>query len=273
MHPHLFPTITLSLMVITITLIHCPTSLCAEDEQYNCSTTFQCGGLKSLSYPFWGSNRPEYCGHPGFWLDCNNNFPLINITYMNYRVLDINNTFRTLKVARTDYWETICPVELGNTTIDFNIFSYTSSTNLTLYYDCPSTPPNSIPDLTTTYGQFYCSMNNTNFTNYYAKDTRNTQNSSISSIGVCGYSVDLPILQSAGPTYTTEATVTAAIDGGFMLEWKANNTQCDECVGAGGLCGSDPTTKAFACHCASGCSGITGKYPCHFSYFILAILQ
>ena len=278
MHPHLFPTITLSLMIITITLIHCPTSLCAEDEQYNsCSTPISCGAMY-FSYPFWGSNRPDYCGHPNFEINCSNNVPLIKITYMNYRVLEINNSSRTLTVARTDYLDTICPPTIVSTSIDFNLFSYTSSTNLTLYYDCTRTPPIPIPELTITYGQFYCSINNTNSTGYYDKDTRNTPTSTISSIGVCGYSVDVPILQSAGPTYTTEATVTAAIDGGFMLEWNANNPQCDECVGAGGLCGSDPTTKAFACHCASGtfasgCSGITGKYPCHFSFFILAILQ
>ena len=272
MHPHLFPTIALSLMIITITLIHCPTSLCAEDEQYNnCNTAFQCGDFKNLSYPFWGSDRAEYCGHPSFWLDCSNNFPLINITYMNYRVLEINNSPPTLKVARTDYWNTTCPPTLVNTTIDSNLFSYTPSTNLTLYYDCP-TPPIPIPQLMATYGQFYCSINNTNFTNYYAKDIRITPTSTISSIGVCGYSVDVPILLSAGLTYTTEDAVTAAIDGGFMLGWDANNTQCDRCLGAGGLCGSDPTTKAFACHCingtfTSGCSGArsTGKHPicCH----------
>ncbi|KAK4602091.1 hypothetical protein RGQ29_011237 [Quercus rubra] len=44
-----------------------------------------------------------------------------------------------------------------------------------------------------------------------------------------------------------------------MLEWDANNSQCDTCLKAGGLCGSDTTTSTFACHCtngtfASGCS-------------------
>jgi hypothetical protein len=263
-------------MIITITLIHCPTSLCAEDEQYNnCSTTFQCGGLKkNLSYPFWGSNRAEYCGHPSFWLDCSNDVPLINITHLNYRVLDININLRTLRLARTDYWETICPAVLGNTTIDFSLFSYTSSINLTLYYNCLSPLlPGSAPTLNVT--KFDCSINSTNsayYMSYLATDLLDTP------LGLCGYHVNVPILESAGLTYTTEDAVTAAIDGGFMLGWNANNTQCDQCLGAGGLCGYNTTTSAFACHCASGtfasgCSGITGKYPCHFSYFILAILQ
>uniref|UniRef100_A0A7N2MST5 non-specific serine/threonine protein kinase n=1 Tax=Quercus lobata TaxID=97700 RepID=A0A7N2MST5_QUELO len=193
MHPHLFPTITLSLMIVTITLIHFPTSLLADNERYlTCEAPFNCSNLVNLSYPFWASNRPNYCGHPSFQLDCSNNVPRINITTMNYRVLEINNSLQTLKVARTDYLDTMCPAALVNTTIDNNLFSYITSddTNLTLYYNC--------------------------------------------------------LLQSAVPTAITHDTVIAAIDSGFMLGWNASDSQCDTCLKAGGLCGSDPTTSIVA---------------------------
>ena len=149
MHPHLFPTIALSLMIVTITLIHFPTSLLADNEQYlTCEAPFNCGNLVNLSYPFWASNRPIYCGHPSFQLDCRSNVPQINITAMNYRVLEINDSSQTLKVARTDYLDTICPAALVNTTIDNNLFSYIASgdTNLTLYYNC-RTPPAAVQNL------------------------------------------------------------------------------------------------------------------------------
>uniref|UniRef100_A0A7N2MRU7 non-specific serine/threonine protein kinase n=1 Tax=Quercus lobata TaxID=97700 RepID=A0A7N2MRU7_QUELO len=224
MHPHLFPTITLSLMIV----IHCPTSLRADNEKYlTCEAPFNCGNFLNLNYPFWASDRPNYCGHPSFQLNCSSDVPQINITTMNYRVLEINNSSRTLKVARMDYLNTICPAAFVNTTIDNNLFSYitSSDTNLTLYYNAT-----------------FLAISN--------------------AIGACNYWVNVPILQSEVPTNATYDAVLTAIDSGFMLEWDADNFQCDTCLEAGGLCGSDPTTGTFACHCtsgtfASGCSTVS----------------
>ncbi|XP_075633487.1 LEAF RUST 10 DISEASE-RESISTANCE LOCUS RECEPTOR-LIKE PROTEIN KINASE-like 1.4 isoform X5 [Castanea sativa] len=270
MHPHLFPTITSFLIIVTITLIHCPTSLRADNETYlTCEAPFNCGNLVNLSYPFWASNRPNYCGHPSFYLDCSSNVPQINITTMNYRVLDFNLSSRTLKVARTDYLDTICPAAFVNTTIDNNLFSYNTSgdVNLTLYYNC-RTPLATMPNLA--FYQFNCSISSsTNFINYYTLSSQ-TFLAISNLIGACDYWVNVPVLQSAVPTAATYDALIAAIDSGFMLEWDANNSQCDTCLKAGGLCGSDPTTSTFACHCtngtfASGCSTESTKQKTQIS--------
>ncbi|KAM4131560.1 hypothetical protein ACJW30_01G184200 [Castanea mollissima] len=225
MNSHFFPVVMkLSLIIVTITLIHCPTSLRADNVNYlTCEAPFNCGNLVNLNYPFWASNRPSYCGHPSFQLDCSSNVPQIDITTMNYSVLEINNSSRTLKVARTDYLDTICPAALVNTTIDNNLFSYVTSddTNLTLYYNC-LTPLAALPNLV--FYQFNCSINNTNFINYYIPSSQTLL--TISSI--CNYRVSVPVLQSAVPTAITYDA-------------------------AGGLFGSDPiTTSTFACHCTNG---------------------
>ena len=170
MHPSLLPAITLSLMIIAITLIHCPTSLCDDEQYLTCLAPFNCSGYNNLTYPFWGSNQPEYCGHPSFKLDCSSNVPWINITYINYRVLHINKSSRTLKVAKMDYWGRVCPSALVNTTIDFTLFSYTSNTNLTLYYQCPVPLGPITPPTSTSVLQFNCTINNTNFFNYYSQN-------------------------------------------------------------------------------------------------------
>ena len=202
MHPHLFPTIALSLMIVTITLIHFPTSMLADNEQYlTCEAPFNCGNLVNLSYPFWASNRPIYCGHPSFQLDCRSNVPQINITAMNYRVLEINNSSQTLKVAGTDYLDTICPAALVSTTIDNNLFSYIApgDMNLTLYYNCRR-PPAANQNLA--IYQFNCSINNTNFINYYTQSSQTFL--AISNVtGACNYWVNVPVLQSAVPTSAT----------------------------------------------------------------------
>ncbi|XP_050269720.1 LEAF RUST 10 DISEASE-RESISTANCE LOCUS RECEPTOR-LIKE PROTEIN KINASE-like 2.5 isoform X1 [Quercus robur] len=260
MHPHLFPTITLFLIIVTITLIHCPTSLRADNKKYlACEAPFNCSNLVNLSYPFWASNRPNYCGHPSFQLNCSSDVPQINLTTMNYSVLEIITSSRTLKVARTDYLDPICPAAFVNTTIDNNLFSYitSSDTNLTLYYNC-RTPLANIPTLPSYY-QFNCSRSSsTEFINYYTLSSETFLVIS-NAIGACNYWVNVPILLSKVPTTATYDAVIAAIESGFMLEWDADNSQCDTCLEAGGLCGSDPTTSTFACHCtngtfASGCS-------------------
>ena len=265
MHPHLFPTIKLSLMIVTITLIHFPTSLLADNEQYpTCEAPFNRGNLVNLSYPFWGSYRPNYCGHPSFQLDCSSNVPQINITDINFGVLQIINSPRILKVARTyhlESWELFCPAAFVNTSIDNNLFSYIPSvdTNLTLYYNC-STPLADLPNLVSL--QIRCDTNSRiEFINYYIQ-TSETSGSEFSNLtGACDYWVKVPVLKSAVTPETYDA-VMAAIDNGFMLRWDASNSECDTCLKAGGLCGSDPTTSSFACHCSngtfpSGCSTVT----------------
>ena len=267
MHPHLFPTIKLSLMIVTITLIHFPTSLLADNEQYpTCEAPFYCGNLVNLSYPFWGSYRPNYCGHPSFQLDCSSNVAQINITNINYWVLQIINSSRILKVARTyhlESWELFCPAAFVNTSIDNNLFSYIPSvdTNLTLYYNS-STPLDDLPNIVSL--QFGCDINSSTeseFISYYVQ-TSETSGSEFSNLtGACDYWVKVPVLQSAVTPATYNAVI-AAIDNGFMLGWDASNSECDTCLKAGGLCGSDPTTSSFACHCSngtfpSGCSTVT----------------
>ncbi|KAM4106063.1 hypothetical protein ACB094_04G039000 [Castanea mollissima] len=248
MHPHLFPTIKLSLIIVTITLIHFPTSLLADNEQYlTCEAPFNCGNLEYLSYPFWASNRPNYCGHPSFQLDCSSNVPQINIATMNYRVLEINYSSWTLKVARADYLDTICPAAFVNTTIGNNLFSYITSdnTNLTLYYNC-RTPPAAQPNLT--FYQFNCTINNTNFINYYIQSSQ-TFLAIRNFTGACNYWVNVPVLRSAVPTAATYDAVITAINSGFTLEWAASKSECDTCLKAGGLCGSDPTTICIILCC------------------------
>ena len=46
---------------------------------------------------------------------------------VSYRVLDINNSFNTLTVARVDYWNSTCPIEYLNTTLNRTLFNYNTT--------------------------------------------------------------------------------------------------------------------------------------------------
>jgi hypothetical protein len=128
-------------------------------------------------------------------------------------------------IAREDYWNTICPATIVNTTINFIIFAYDlAMTNLTLYYDCPASSIPNQPDTT----QFVCKIN------YYYNNTN--LNSIGNSLGMCTYNVKVLVLQSVAQTggSLTEVALVQAIDGDFMLGWDANNSLCDRCLGTGG---------------------------------------
>jgi hypothetical protein len=264
----LFLTITLSLVITIFSFIHLPLSSYADNEKYlNCSAPFDCAGIEGLNYPFWGSNRPNYCGHPAFELNCREDAPLIKITNRNYRILEVNNGSHILKVARQDYWNSaICPTTgLNNTAINFTFFDYDSATtNLTLYYNCSG----SIPFLPNSTIQFKCSVSLNRTYNYFSNNY--CLNSTIANLhgnsleGLCQVNVTVPILQSAAQTgsHLTEGGLIQAIDGGFMLRWHANNSLCDRCQATGGQCGYNTITSEFKCFVST-----TGTYLiCYFSY-------
>ncbi|KAJ6364657.1 hypothetical protein OIU76_029592 [Salix suchowensis] len=216
-----------------------------DEERYlNCRNLFDCGNIKGIGYPFSGSNRPDYCGYPGFELNCSNQDPEITIIQSTYRVLGINKQSRTLDVARTDYTENLCPTLLFNTTLNPNVLSYTKDAhNITIYYGCPTHGSPTSHLLT----QFPCSINTTEMTGYFTATT------DFSFLESCANSVIVPVRESAYEQIMKNATVAkllGALGQGFGLEWKANDTLCDTCNSSGGQCGYNQTTKAFACYCA-----------------------
>lgn len=138
---------------------------CKTDARFkNCGNEFVCGSIIHMKYPFWGVNRPNYCGKLGYKIDCDNGtIPVIEVKSLNYRVLDVNYQLQTLMVARMDYWGEICPARLINTTIDFTCFNYTTDTRiLTLGYDCPLSKSQS------TFQEYSCTINGTKTNVTYA---------------------------------------------------------------------------------------------------------
>ncbi|XP_041007548.1 LEAF RUST 10 DISEASE-RESISTANCE LOCUS RECEPTOR-LIKE PROTEIN KINASE-like 2.1 [Juglans microcarpa x Juglans regia] len=267
MHTHLVSApATFFFIIIAITLVQFPVPSvhAVDDDRYlNCSETFACADIMNLGYPFWGSNRPEYCGYPGFELNCSVNPPQLNVADMYYRVFEINSVARSLKVARVDYWNTTCPAIHANTTIDRStLFSYTlGTTNLTLYYHCPASSISRLPTTQTADGfSFTCAGDANNFTNYYSSSSIN------SLLGLCANNVKVPVAEWGTPN---NHRLWTAINLGFMVGWNANNTMCDRCEGSGGQCGFNTSTNAFACHCKPGsfpatCGSDIGKYPFHW---------
>ena len=245
------------ILLLTIALVCGSAPVFADDDEryLNCMKSFDCGDIKDVGYPFSGSDRPDYCGYPGFELGCSNQDPEITIMQSTYKLLGINNQSRTLNVSRSDYTENLCPTLLSNTSLNPNLLTYTSDhAEVTLYYGCPSPSP-ALPAGFS--AQFACNINNTVMMGYFITANLSvismTDPSFISYLTTCNNSVKFPAHQSAIVPILVSSNVSQfleAINQGFELEWSANDSLCDTCESSGGQCGYNQTTTAFTCYCA-----------------------
>ncbi|XP_065848341.1 LEAF RUST 10 DISEASE-RESISTANCEUS RECEPTOR-LIKE PROTEIN KINASE-like 1.3 isoform X1 [Euphorbia lathyris] len=254
------PTMPLFFMITILFLGH-PTFVYAQSsEPYkNCSAEFNCGNITEIRYPFWGSNRPEYCGHPKFELNCSDERANIKIEEVNYRVVDINSDSKNLKVVREDHIGDICPEPHANTSLDWQVLSYGSDVqNISLYYGCPPTS-SIIP--TSQYSTAFTCNDSSGF--FMTRDLGNT--SLINYGGLCITKVLVPASESAIKTLEENVRLSVdnllvALDQGFGLQWEVNNSICETCSISGGVCGYN---SSFTCYCSDGqhqqfsCGGTT----------------
>ncbi|KAJ6861340.1 hypothetical protein NC651_037427 [Populus alba x Populus x berolinensis] len=257
MQPHVFPAMSWFITFIAMIFICGSTLVFAnDDERYvNCSNSFDCGDIKGVGYPFWGSNRAEYCGYPELKLNCSDQDLEITIEKLTYKVLGIDYQARTLSVARKDYAENICPTLILNTTWIPNLLNYTSDDqNITIYYGCPTQgAPTALPLVP----QFPCYINATEMTGYFTTVANfsvlgSSASNLISYLASCSYSIKVPVRESALRQFFSPPNVTQLLEGlnqGFGLEWNASNSLCDTCQSSGGQCGYIQTTTAFTCYC------------------------
>ncbi|KAL6994000.1 non-specific serine,threonine protein kinase [Sarracenia purpurea var. burkii] len=250
MNPKFFSTSNFLFAIIILVIADLPPS---SGAQYlNCSQPFQCSGISNIRYPFWGGNRPEYCGHQSFQLNCSGEAPTITIQSRPYRVLAIDSATTTLTVVREEFWNNDCPQYLYNATLDTDHFNYVSGTeNLILYYNCRDTAQTAITFPT----QFACTANGTagTFALYSTSGLTTNPNANNTSVQ-CATNVGIQVNQTAAALELAGnggGNLIQVLNAGVGLLWTANNSACDQCLNSGGLCGSSTSSpNLFACYCA-----------------------
>ncbi|KAL6139788.1 hypothetical protein ACLB2K_058090 [Fragaria x ananassa] len=250
------------LVISSFFSINLPVTLCADDPQYaNCSQAINCGDISNISYPFWGVNRPNYCGQPSFKIKCQDNVPMINMRNINFRILEMNSssTARAVKVARNDYRGTICPPTYVNTNVNFSLFNYGSGLqNISFYYGCNTS---SNP---TMVNAFVCNSSVT--VSYLTQSQTSKLPYDPVVTGACQSEVLIPVFETAALAIESNTTtIQEAIDGGFVLGLKIDNGPCNSCEASGGKCGMNTSNGEFMCFCqdqpyaASTCSSKSGS--------------
>lgn len=255
-HPH--PSSLFYLLTVFISIKLSP--LFADQRYIDCRQMINCGDFTNITYPFSGVNRPNHCGQPGLELECKDDVLEITIRSLKYRVLEINSQERTLTVARSDYWDTLCPTELRSTVLNFTLFDYGSGVkNITLYYGCSSLLASGLSVL----AQQTCTINSTSVNLFPLPTTVNTATD-------CRNTIILPVFESnAEALERSTMTLRNVLREGFSMEWRVGRERCDSCVSSGGACGYNSTTGELACICSDGviatsCSSSTGIHSSLF---------
>lgn len=244
-------------IIISLVLILSPKPV-LSNNYLSCSFRSSCGKFSDIGYPFWGLNRPESCGYPGFELSCTENELEITISSATYRVLAINTALQTLHVSRTDYSENLCPTHLINSTFESETSPFRQigdSEDIRLYYGCqPLTAPQNLSSNLGISSQFDCTINETNIVGYYVtRDFAGTVAGNF--LRSCNNSVIIPVPKSQVPSLEEGRdpdNLEEAVKIGFQLLWSADDTRCHDCVNEGGECGRVVASGEFVCYCSDG---------------------
>ncbi|XP_057998250.1 LEAF RUST 10 DISEASE-RESISTANCE LOCUS RECEPTOR-LIKE PROTEIN KINASE-like 2.4 [Hevea brasiliensis] len=231
------PFLSLSVLVLFFS-VSIPLCSSNTDSYTSCSTTqFVCGNI-TAGFPFWGNNRPEFCGNPGLELMCENDNPTININDVVYRVLEIDENGQSLRIARQDYTDGICQPQLLNTTLDPQLFEYASGyRNLTIIYGC------TIPALLGVPALFNCLITGTGFQNgYVVYDAVGP--------GLCYRSIFVPVSETIlASAMVNLSGLEESLKQGFQVKWKVDDTACTNCIGSKGVCGYYLLSNETTCYC------------------------
>ncbi|KAF9591610.1 hypothetical protein IFM89_004839 [Coptis chinensis] len=237
--------LSLFLVFIFFTLVTNTTSQssCGNETLLKCSSQFQCGNLNSVEYPFWGNNRPSYCGKPDLELKCNqNNFTEIQIMSKTHRILKIFQENQTLRVASMDFWNDVCPTPYQNATLNITQFNYSipSTRNLSLFYDCPVSA-------TTSPNLFTCQDSNRTSDAYFLNETIPSDRKQ--NLTACNVRIEVPVLRSAYERLMNGQTALWAVfREGFDVVYDSEDLSCKPCRNSSGECGYDWESRKSICY-------------------------
>ncbi|XP_047058367.1 LEAF RUST 10 DISEASE-RESISTANCE LOCUS RECEPTOR-LIKE PROTEIN KINASE-like 2.7 [Lolium rigidum] len=206
-----------------------------------------CGG-QTISYPFWLANSGPNCGYPGLGISCQDNTPILDHQFHQYRVLRIDYTNRTVALADADAWNTTCPRLTFSLSPDPNSWLQLtrSNFNLTVLYHCKAKLPrpsavklDGCPDQSDTW--------------YVLPDDGVTGKAYGHG---CEKAVTTPVLLSSAHRLAANPSLGEVLSAGFEMRYDAKNEQCGACEQSGGRCRygriEEHGGTGFACVCDDG---------------------
>ncbi|XP_028105012.1 LEAF RUST 10 DISEASE-RESISTANCE LOCUS RECEPTOR-LIKE PROTEIN KINASE-like 1.4 [Camellia sinensis] len=243
------------IITIFLFIVSSPTSHGADNENYTTchDIKYNCGQLKRIGYPFWGEDRPPFCGVQGFELTCyGNGSTTVVIQNQTFHVLHINQSAHNMTIARADLWDNLCPGEFSDTTLNWNLFDYGPYiVNLTLCYDSPSNLASPVPKLK--HRQFQCPVvadgQSSGKINFFLEE-------SYGLIPDCKNRMNVPVFEEGLYAFWRNETMTVEelVKQGFEADYHEMDKfqHCKACNDSGGECGTNTTTNQAICFCHNG---------------------
>ncbi|CAL5372023.1 unnamed protein product [Camellia sinensis] len=193
----------------------------------------------------------RFCGRDEFELKCiNNQYPIIQIDTLTFRVLKINTTSSTMTIARNDLWNGVCPKEFSSTALKAsNLFTYDDMVRyLYMFYGCTSNVTEQVRY------NFTCPINGSRssgafFASFVGQNVTG-----------CDVNIVVPVLWTAyEELWNGKLTLQQAFNQGFNVVYNPDDGVCSACEASGGICGSGfdfsqsrdgyVTSEKFLCFC------------------------
>lgn len=163
-----------------------------------------------------------------------------------------------MTLARSDLWDTTCPQEYTNSTMDSLMFAYAvDNEDLTHFYGCSSSLPVTPPNL------FYCTLiGNANRSDAYYL-TGPVPIDPILSLIKCSVGVSLKILITvASELKTNRSTLGEALMEGFKVNYSdVYGDTCAKCLVWGAQCSFDSKSGEPVCLCGNQTCSAPGIRP------------
>ncbi|KAL9372410.1 hypothetical protein Peur_034654 [Populus x canadensis] len=246
----------LPIITIFLVLILASTS-CGEvdNKDYrDCEKHFNCGVLSNLSYPFWGGDRPEVCGHKGFQLKCEEGqLPIIPSDKLQFGLYRLNQSSRLMTLQLVNSKDYICPTQnLANssTESDIHVFGYDLNLqNLNLLYNC------TVPTSTLVQNRISSlACRKYSGSSFYGSDDILESSSGLNQTQCSIIRIKIPIPVESFRRLTGNISELEQVLGEeFNVSYKYDQgpSICDGCIASKGICGTNLTdpNREFLCLC------------------------
>ncbi|CAE5963187.1 unnamed protein product [Arabidopsis arenosa] len=236
------PTSCLFLFFLFSSFHPLPYASSKQEELGWCEAKFQCGNI-TAGFPFSGGIRPQICGHPSLELHCFNNKTSIIISDHLYNVFHIDQTSKTLRLARAELEGSFCNATYTATTLPSKIFEISPTyKSLTVFYLCDRKLAYLSSYTCPGRGPVVVSQNLDHHDSCQGSFTINVPNNFIPE----EKELNLAHLEKA-------------LKEGFEVKVKIDEKACQKCSSSGGICGFENSTQ-ICCKQASS-SGCNKLHP------------
>lgn len=209
-----------------------------------------------MAYPFWGGNRPSYCGLAGYELKCVDDFPVISIgSGLPLRVVEIDPSTSRLLLEHFGYdLRDSCLTHLGSINSYQNLFTYGMGTVDLYIYRCYYVN-DPLPLMFGVRNNFTCGRDPYEEfifgMEFLLQDYVDTLDSE------CGSPTQIPVNRMAVEKFADDVKMQAVelLKPSFEVYYVFNKTACSECEKSGGLCWQNTNIAEYT-RCLYGPSGI-----------------